>query len=86
MAVLNALAAAAAAAGGIDKISKIIHVGVFVNSSPGFIDQAKVANGASDLLVKIFGEAGRHTRAAVGVAELPLNAAVELDLIVELAG
>ena len=83
---LNALAAAADAAGGIDKISRIIHVGAFVNSSPGFTDQAKVANGASDLLVKIFRDAGRHTRAAVGVAELPLNAAVELDLIVELAG
>ena len=82
---LNALAAAAEAAGGIDNISRIIHVGAFVNSSPGFTDQAKVANGASNLLVKIFGEAGRHTRAAVGVAELPLNAAVELDLIVEVA-
>ena len=81
---LNALAAAADAAGGIDNIHRIIHVSVFVNSSPGFTDQAKVANGASDLLVKIFGDAGRHTRAAVGVAELPLNAAVELDLIVEL--
>lgn len=86
VAALNALAAAVREAGKIDAISRIIHVGVFVNSSPGFTDQAKVANGASDLLVQIFRDAGRHTRAAVGVAELPLNAAVELDLIVELAG
>ena len=86
VAALNALAAAVKEAGKIDAISRIIHVGVFVNSSPGFTDQAKVANGASDLLVQIFRDAGRHTRAAVGVAELPLNAAVELDLIVELAG
>ena len=86
VAALNALAAAADAAGGIDKISKIVRVNVFVNSSPGFTDQPKVANGASDLLVKIFRDAGRHTRAAVGAAELPLNAAVELDLVVELAG
>jgi enamine deaminase RidA (YjgF/YER057c/UK114 family) len=56
---------------------------VFVKSAAGFTEQAKVANGASDLLVKIFGPAGRHTRCAIGAAELPLNAAVELDLIVE---
>ena len=56
---------------------------VFVNSAPGFTDQAKVANGASDLLVEIFGDAGRHTRCAIGAAELPLNAPVELDLIVQ---
>ena len=85
VAALNALAAAADAAGGVDNISKSVRVNAFVNSSPGFTDQAKVANGASDLLVRIFQDAGRHTRAAVGVAELPLNAAVELDLIVELA-
>ena len=54
---------------------------VFVNSSPGFTDQAKVANGASDFLVALFGDSGRHVRAAVGVAELPLNAAVELELV-----
>ncbi len=85
IAVLNALAATAETAGGVDRISRVIHVGVFVNSSPGFTAQPAVANGASDLLAEIFGEAGRHARAAVGVAELPLNAALELDLVVEVA-
>lgn len=80
LAALNALAAAAHAAGGIDNITQILSLAVFVNSAPGFYDQAKVANGASDFLAQIFGENGRHTRAAVGVAELPLNAAVELTL------
>ncbi|MFQ5414257.1 MAG: RidA family protein [Phycisphaerae bacterium] len=85
IAVINAVAAAAAEAGGIDRIKRVVRVGVFVNSSPGFHDQPKVANGASDLLARVFGAAGRHARAAVGVAELPLDAAVELELIVELA-
>lgn len=83
IAALNALAAAAQAAGGVDNIVRIIRVGVFVNSSPGFTQQPKVANGASDRLARIFGDAGRHARAAVGVAELPLGAAVELELLVE---
>lgn len=82
-AMLNAVAAAAQAAGGIDRISRVVKVGVFVNSATGFTEQPRVANGASDLLVEIFDDAGRHARAAVGVAELPLNAAVEVDLIVE---
>ncbi len=80
---MNGLAAAADLAGGIDNISRIIRVAVFVCSAPGFTDQPKVANGASDFYASIFGEAGRHVRAAVGVAELPLNAAVELELTVE---
>ena len=84
LAVLNGLAAAAQAAGGLDAIARVLRVTVFVNSSPGFTQQPKVANGASDLLAKIFGDAGRHARAAVGVAELPLNSSVELDLMVEL--
>ncbi len=83
IAIMNALAAAAQAAGGIDNIVHVVKVNVFVNSSPGFTAQPKVANGASDLLVKIFGEAGKHTRAAVGVAELPLDAPVEVDLLAE---
>ncbi|MGD2109333.1 MAG: RidA family protein [Phycisphaerae bacterium] len=83
IAVVNALAAAAQAAGGIDAIGRVVRLCVYVNSSPGFTDQPKVANGASDLLVKIFGDVGRHARSAVGVAELPLNAAVELELVVE---
>lgn len=85
VAVINALAAAASVAGGVDNVVRIVRVGVFVNSAPGFFDQAKVANGASDLLAKIFGDNGRHARAAVGVAELPLNAAVELELLAEVS-
>ena len=81
VAVLNALAQVAAAAGGLDKIERIVRLGVFVNSADGFTDQPKVANGASDLLVQIFGDAGRHARAAVGVNELPLNAPVEIEMI-----
>lgn len=77
---LNALAIAAENAGGLDNIKRIIKVVVYVASHEGFTDQHKVANGASDLLVAIFGDAGRHARAAVGVAELPLNASVEVDV------
>jgi len=83
---LNALAIAANVAGGIDRIGRIVRLAVFVNSAPGFSDQPKVANGASDLMVELFGEAGRHARAAVGAAELPMNAAVEVELMAELAG
>ncbi len=83
VAVLNALAAAAQSAGGLDRIERVVRVGVFVNSALGFTDQAKVANGASDFLVELFGEKGKHVRAAVGVCELPLNAAVELELTIQ---
>ncbi len=83
-ALLNALAQVAVAAGGLANVAQVVRVGVFVNSGPGFTEQAKVANGASDLLVGIFGDAGRHARAAVGVNELPLDAAVEVELIVQL--
>ena len=83
LAALNAVAAAAQAAGGIDRITRIVRVAVFVASSPGFSDQPKVANGASDFLVEVFGEAGRHVRAAVRAAELPLGATVEVELTVE---
>ena len=85
IAALNGLAAIAQLVGGVDNIVRVIRVCVYVASSPGFTEQPKVANGASDLLVKIFGDAGRHARSAVGAAELPLNAAVEVELIVELA-
>jgi enamine deaminase RidA (YjgF/YER057c/UK114 family) len=80
---LNALAIAAQTAGGVDKIARIVRLAVFVNSAPGFYDQPKVANGASDLMVEIFGDCGRHVRAAVGAAELPMNAAVEVELMAE---
>ena len=82
-AALNALAAVAALAGSLDAVMRIVRVNVFVNSAPGFTDQALVANGASDLLADIFGPAGQHTRCATGAAELPLNAPVELDMIVQ---
>ena len=77
---LNALAVAADAAGGIDQIERIVKLVVYVASAPGFTEQHLVANGASELLVSIFGDAGRHARAAVGAPGLPLNAAVEVDL------
>ncbi len=83
IAVLNAVAACAQVAGSVDAIERVVRVCVFVNSSAGFSAQPAVANGASDLLVQVFGDAGRHARSAVGVAELPLNAAVELELVVE---
>lgn len=80
VAVINALAAVVSVVGDIERIERIVRVGVFVNSSVGFTDQAKVANGASDFLVELLGDPGRHVRAAVGVSELPLDAAVELEL------
>jgi len=80
---LNAVAQVAAAAGGINQIVRIVRLGVFVNSAEGFTDQPKVGNGASDLLVEILGEAGKHARSAVGVNELPLNAAVEIEMTAE---
>jgi enamine deaminase RidA (YjgF/YER057c/UK114 family) len=84
-ALLNALSALRAEAGSLDNVSRIVRLNVLVNSSPGFTDQAQVANGASDLLLELFGEAGRHTRTAVGAAELPLNAPVELDITAEIS-
>lgn len=81
-AVLNALAAAASVAGGIDAITGVVRVGVFVASDPSFTAQATVANGASNLLGEVFGQAGGHVRAAVGVAVLPLDAPVEIELTV----
>ncbi|GJM26172.1 MAG: LysR family transcriptional regulator [Phycisphaerae bacterium] len=82
---LNALAAIASISGGIDKISRIIRLCVFVASTPDFTDQPKVANAASELCGALFGEAGKHVRSAVGVASLPLNVSVELEMIAELA-
>jgi enamine deaminase RidA (YjgF/YER057c/UK114 family) len=81
---LNAIAAAASAAGGLDAIGRIVKVTGFVASAPGFSGQPQVVNGASELLLEVFGEDGRHARSAVGVAELPLNAPVEVELIAEL--
>ncbi|CAA9473655.1 MAG: RidA/YER057c/UK114 superfamily, group 1 [uncultured Rubrobacteraceae bacterium] len=81
---LNALAAVAAEAGGLSNVRRIVKVTGFVASAPGFNGQAAVLNGASELLGEIFGEAGLHARSAVGVVELPLDAPVEVELIVEL--
>lgn len=81
---LQALAALRAELGSLDRVRRVVKVTVFVASAEGFTDQPKVANGASDLLVELFGDAGRHARAAVGVAELPLGSAVEVELAVEL--
>jgi enamine deaminase RidA (YjgF/YER057c/UK114 family) len=72
------------ALGGFDRIERIVKLGVFVNAAPGFAQQPEVANGASSLMMALFGEAGRHARAAVGVASLPRNAAVEVDAVVAL--
>src|SRR5215470_14401354 len=80
---LNALAAAASVAGGLSAISRVVKVTGFVASAPDFTGQPQVVNGASELLLEIFGEAGRHARSAVGVAVLPLNAPVEIELTVE---
>jgi enamine deaminase RidA (YjgF/YER057c/UK114 family) len=80
---LNALAAAAQAAGGLDEIRRIVKVTGFVASAPGFNGQPQVINGASELFIEVFGEDGRHARSAVGVAELPLDAPVEVELIAE---
>ena len=79
---LNALAAVDALVG-LDAVTGVVKAVVFVASAPGFGGQPGVANGASDLLADVFGEAGRHARSAVGVAELPLDAPVEVELIVE---
>ena len=83
---LNALAAAASAAGGLDQIRRIVKVTGFVASAPGFSGQPQVINGASELFIEVFGEDGKHARSAVGVAELPLNAPVEVELIAEVHG
>jgi enamine deaminase RidA (YjgF/YER057c/UK114 family) len=81
---LNGLAVVQDALGGnLDRITRIVRLGVFVASDPGFTDQPKVANGASELAEKIFGESGRHARSAVGSIALPLGATVEIELIVE---
>ena len=80
---LNALAAAASAAGGLEAIRRIVKVTGFVASAPGFGGQPQVINGASELLIEVFGEEGKHARSAIGVAELPLNAPVEVELIAE---
>lgn len=80
---INALAQLKTALGSLDRVRRVVKVTGFVNCEPSFVDQPKVINGASDLLVQLFGEDGKHARAAVGVSSLPLDSAVEVEFIVE---
>ena len=80
---LNALAAVASVAGGLDAITRIVKVTCFVSSAPAFTGQAQVANGASEFLIEVLGDAGRHARSAVGMSVLPLDSPVEVELIAE---
>jgi len=83
LAVLNALAIVKAEAGSLDRVKRIVKMVGHIASASGFTDQPMVLNGASDLLVAVFGEAGRHARVAVGAAELPRRAPIEIELIVQ---
>ena len=83
VAVLNAVAAAASVVGGVDGIRRVVKLVVFVASAPSFTGQPQVANGASELLQQVFGQRGLHARSAVGVAVLPLDSPIEVELIVE---
>lgn len=85
VAALNALAIVRSEVGSLDKVKRIVKMVGHIASAPGFTDQPQVLNGASDLFVQIFGEAGRHARVAVGAAELPRQAPVEIELIVQVA-
>jgi enamine deaminase RidA (YjgF/YER057c/UK114 family) len=82
---LQALATLRDALGSLDRVRAIVRLDVFVAAAPGFTALPKVADGASDLLVEVFGDAGRHARATVGVAELPLGASVEVGMIAQVA-
>ena len=78
---INLIAQAKAALGSLDRVVRVVKLGVFVNSTPDFTQQPEVGNGASDLMVAVFGENGRHARSAVGVAVLPRGVGVEVDAI-----
>jgi enamine deaminase RidA (YjgF/YER057c/UK114 family) len=83
---LNVLAHLKVAAGGdLDRVKRVLRLGGFVNCTPEFTDMPQVVNGASDLMVQVFGDAGKHARAAVGVASLPLGVAVEVEAMFEIA-
>ncbi len=81
--IINGLAQLKVNLGSLDKITRFVRISGFVNSNPNFAEQPKVINAASDLLVEIFGDMAKHSRIAVGVANLPLNSTVEIDMIVE---
>ncbi len=80
---INVLAQVKAALGDLEKVTRVVRLGGFINSDPGFLDGPKVMNGASDLMVALFGDKGRHARTTVGVAVLPLDAAVEVEGLFE---
>ena len=82
---INLLAQVKAALGDLDKVSRVVRLGGFVNSAPDFLDGPKVLNGASDLMVAVFGDKGRHARTTVGVASLPADAAVEVEGVFEVS-
>ncbi len=84
IAILNRLAVIKAEVGSLDKVARIVTLNGFVSSAPDFYDHPKVINGASELLLEIFGDKGRHSRTALGVSALPLNCAVEINLVVEI--
>jgi enamine deaminase RidA (YjgF/YER057c/UK114 family) len=84
-AAIDALATLQSAVGDLDKVARIVKMLCLVNSTPGFTEQHLVANGASELLLELFGEKGAHARSAFGVAQIPLGSCVELELVVELA-
>ena len=82
---INLLAQVMAAVGDLDKVARVVRLGGFVNSAPGFLDGPKVMNGASDVMVAVFGEKGKHARTTVGVAALPLDAAIEVEALFEVS-
>ena len=84
LSLLNCLAVIKSVCGDLEQIEQVVKLTVFVNSADGFTNQPKVANGASELLLKIFGDAGKHVRSAVGVNELPIDAALEIEMVVKL--
>ena len=84
LAMLTRLAVVKAEIGSLDKVTRVLAVSGFVNAAPDFTDHPQVINGASDLLVEIFGEIGKHSRTAVGCSSLPLGVAVEVGLVVEI--
>jgi len=82
---INLIAQIKAALGDLDRVKRVVKLVGFVNSTPDFTDQPKVVNGCSDLFVEVFGDAGRHARSAVGVAQLPFNVSVEVEAVIEFA-
>lgn len=85
LSAINLLAHTKATIGDLDKLVRVVKVVAFVNSTPDFVDQPKVVNGCSDLLVEVLGDKGRHARSAVGIAALPFDAAVEVEAVIEVA-